>query len=84
MGRMVDFLGMTVGGWVGWAVGDRLSLFTAILLSIVGTGVGLYVAGAGWATTSERRPGDFGGEPSTRPAASAPGTGPPALRTVAR
>ncbi|MDP2480097.1 MAG: hypothetical protein Q8W49_06320 [Candidatus Palauibacterales bacterium] len=43
MGRMVDFLGMTVGGWVGWAVGGRLSLFTAILLSIVGTGAGLHV-----------------------------------------
>jgi hypothetical protein len=43
MGRMVDFLGMTLGGWLGWAIGDRLSLFVGILLSIVGTGVGLYL-----------------------------------------
>ena len=41
---MIDFLGMMVGSWVGWAVGDRVSLFLGIVLSIVGTGVGLYLA----------------------------------------
>jgi len=43
MSRMIDLLGMTVGGWVGWAIGDTISLFVAIILSIVGTGVGLYL-----------------------------------------
>jgi len=41
---MIDFLGMTVGGWIGWAIGDALSLFVGVLLSIVGTGVGLYLS----------------------------------------
>lgn len=35
---------MTVGGWLGWALGDPVSLFTAYILSVVGAGVGLYAA----------------------------------------
>jgi hypothetical protein len=38
------FIGMTVGGWIGWVIGARVSTFTAFVLSVVGTGAGLYLA----------------------------------------
>ena len=43
MGKVLTFLGMTVGGWVGWALGEKAGIMTAWMLSAVGTGVGLYV-----------------------------------------
>lgn len=36
-------MGMSLGGWVGWAVGVRFSFSTALFLSILGTGLGLYL-----------------------------------------
>ena len=42
MGRLLAILGMTVGGWIGWTLGDRFGLFTAFILGIIGTGIGLY------------------------------------------
>lgn len=33
---------MSIGGWLGWAAGATISLFTAFIVSIIGTGVGLY------------------------------------------
>ncbi len=44
MKRMFGLIGMTAGGWLGWAIGARISIFTAFVVSIVGTGFGLYVA----------------------------------------
>jgi hypothetical protein len=44
MGRWLAFLGMTVGGWIGWVVGGWVSGSAAFLASIVGTGLGLYAA----------------------------------------
>jgi hypothetical protein len=44
MNGLMAFVGMTIGGWVGWAVGAGVSLFVAFLLSIVGTGLGLWAA----------------------------------------
>lgn len=44
MERVLDFIGMFVGGWLGWMLGAVVSFFTAFMLGIVGTGVGLYVA----------------------------------------
>lgn len=41
--RLLAFLGLTIGGWIGWSVGARFSLGAAILLSVVGTGLGMYV-----------------------------------------
>ena len=32
------------GGWLGWVLGAPISIFTAFMVSMVGTGVGLYVA----------------------------------------
>lgn len=42
MNKLLAFLGMTVGGWLGWAAGARFGFFAAFILAIVGTGVGLY------------------------------------------
>jgi hypothetical protein len=40
---ILNFIGMSAGGWIGWIIGARVSLFTAFIVSVVGTGVGLYV-----------------------------------------
>jgi hypothetical protein len=42
MSKLLAFFGMTIGGWIGWAIGDHFGLFAAFVLSIIGTGVGLY------------------------------------------
>ena len=44
MKRLFGFIGMTIGGWIGWEIGMVVSLFTAFIVGVVGTGVGLYVA----------------------------------------
>jgi hypothetical protein len=40
--RVLDFIGMTIGGWVGWVAGAPISIFTAFIVSMVGTGLGLW------------------------------------------
>ena len=43
MRRLLDLIGMTAGGWIGWVVGDAMAgFFTAFIVSMIGTGVGLY------------------------------------------
>jgi hypothetical protein len=42
MQRLLNLVGMSIGGWLGWAIGARVSFFTAFILGMVGTGVGLY------------------------------------------
>jgi len=42
MKRILDLIGMSFGGWLGWAAGEPLSIFVAFLASVVGTGLGLY------------------------------------------
>ncbi len=45
MKRVLSFVGATVGGAVGWWLGDKVGgTMTAFLLSIVGTGAGVYGA----------------------------------------
>jgi hypothetical protein len=44
MNRLVGFIGMSVGSWFGWAAGANVSLTTAAGFSLVGTGVGLFLA----------------------------------------
>ncbi len=46
LNKLFGFIGMTIGGWVGWALGEPISFFTAFMLSMVGTGLGLW--GAFW------------------------------------
>ena len=42
MKRLLDLVGMTVGGWLGWMAGAWLSIFTAFIVSVIGTGFGLW------------------------------------------
>lgn len=44
MNRLIGLIGMSVGGWLGWMAGSWISTFTAFIVSVVGTGVGLYLA----------------------------------------
>jgi len=40
--RILDAIGMSAGGWLGWTLGATVSFFTGFVISMVGTGVGLY------------------------------------------
>lgn len=42
MTKLLGFVGATIGGWIGWAVGAPVGIFPAFAVSMVGTGVGLY------------------------------------------
>ena len=42
MKGFLNLFGMSVGGWIGWAIGAQVSIFTAFIVSMVGTGVGLF------------------------------------------
>jgi hypothetical protein len=42
--KLIGFIGMTIGGWAGWAVGAPFGMMTAFFVSIIGTGAGAYVA----------------------------------------
>jgi len=44
MKGILNLIGMSAGGWLGWWLGAQVSLFTAFMISMVGTGVGLYAA----------------------------------------
>lgn len=44
MKSILNLMGMTIGGWIGWAMGAQVSVFTAYVVSVVGTGLGLYAA----------------------------------------
>jgi len=44
MGWMLYLVGSTIGGAIGWALGERFGIMTAFLLSVVGTAVGVYGA----------------------------------------
>lgn len=44
MKRLLNLVGMTIGGWLGWQLGALVSFFTAFIVSMVGTGLGLYAA----------------------------------------
>jgi len=42
MGKLFSFLGATILGYVGWFIGAKIGITTAFVLSMVGTGVGMY------------------------------------------
>ena len=42
MNAFFAFVGATVGGWIGWAVGAHVGVMTAYLLSVGGTAAGIY------------------------------------------
>jgi hypothetical protein len=45
MNRLCIFIGMTVLGWLGWWIGAKVGLMTALTLSGIGSILGVYV---GW------------------------------------
>jgi hypothetical protein len=47
MNRLCIFLGVTVCGWLGWWIGDKLTgdFMTAFIASSIGSMVGVYI---GW------------------------------------
>ena len=44
MGKLLYFCSTMLGGWVGWAFGERFGIMTAFFLSLVGTALGVYAA----------------------------------------
>jgi uncharacterized membrane protein YeaQ/YmgE (transglycosylase-associated protein family) len=42
MTKLLGFVGATVGGYTGWALGALAGPFTAFMVSMIGTGVGMY------------------------------------------
>lgn len=40
--KLLAFIGATIGGYAGWALGALVGPFTAFLVSMIGTGVGMY------------------------------------------
>lgn len=42
MKKLFIFAGTTIGSSIGWWIGDKVGLMTAFIVSIVGTGVGMY------------------------------------------
>jgi outer membrane lipoprotein SlyB len=42
--KLFWLIGATLGGWLGWAVGERFGIMAAVMLSAVGTGLGIYLA----------------------------------------
>ena len=40
--KLLGFIGATAGGYVGWWIGAPVGTMTAFMLSMVGTGAGLY------------------------------------------
>ena len=45
MKGLIWLVGGTVGGAVGWWIGDRFGVMTAFILSTVGSGIGIYFCG---------------------------------------
>lgn len=44
MQKLLTMLGMTIGGYLGWLVGAPVGVFTAFMVSVVGTAAGVYAA----------------------------------------
>jgi len=44
MAKLLYVILSTLGGWMGWALGDRFGIMAAFLLSLVGTAIGVYFA----------------------------------------
>jgi hypothetical protein len=42
MSKLFSFIGATVGSYAGWFIGAKFGLMTAFIVSMVGTGFGIY------------------------------------------
>jgi hypothetical protein len=43
MSKLITLLGASVGGAIGWWLGAPVGIMTAFVVSMLGTGVGVYV-----------------------------------------
>ena len=43
MKKALIILSISIGGWIGWWLGDHVGFMTAYFLSIVGAAAGLYI-----------------------------------------
>jgi hypothetical protein len=43
MQRMLSILGATVLGWLGWWLGDKVGIMTAVVVSAITSGLGWYI-----------------------------------------
>lgn len=44
MVTLIALFGASIGGAIGWWLGDNVGIWTALLLSSIGTGLGYYLA----------------------------------------
>jgi hypothetical protein len=44
MNKLLAFVGATIGGYLGWWLGARVGIMTAFMVSMIGTGAGIYFA----------------------------------------
>ncbi len=44
MAKLLSFVGATLGGALGWWLGERWGMMTAFFLSVLGTAAGVYLA----------------------------------------
>ena len=44
MAGILVMVGASVGGWIGWSLGERFGIMTAFFLSLVGTAFGVWGA----------------------------------------
>ena len=42
MRKLFSFVGATIGSYAGWFLGAKVGFTTAFMLSMVGTGIGIY------------------------------------------
>lgn len=42
MKKLLSLLFSTIGGSIGWWAGDYIGMVTAFILSMIGTGIGMY------------------------------------------
>ena len=42
MTKLFGFLGATIGSYAGWWLGSRIGVMTAFMVSMLGTGLGIY------------------------------------------
>ena len=44
MRKLLIFIGTTLGGWAGWALGERFGFMSAFIISSLGSIVGIVIA----------------------------------------
>lgn len=44
MNRLLYLILSSLGGWLGWMAGERVGFMTAVILSFLGSLVGIYAA----------------------------------------